>query len=596
MELTVGLFAYIMIYEVPRDVREDEVQSVALLPDFEKDQVSALELQTTNETIRVEKQMDGNWKLVSPDDYPAENRVLEVLFEACLNVHSHKLVSEREIETQPKGLANYGLENPRYVLTLESGGQKHVIRVGDSAPSTTFTYVQVGDEKQLHLASAGFVTYIPPSADLVRSRSLLLMGEDGFDQFEIKTASGGFTAVRGDDGDWRITEPPPVKRADSYKLNLLAEQLRGWEVRAFVRVDNAEAVEKLGLKTPQATLTLSRDDEPLSKIEFGLEPEDQQGIVFARLGFQGNMVMVENRLLQALKLPFSEFRDRRLLNVDPSQVQRIEVDGSEGVFTLQKWPYDHWRFMNHTNLVADPAFTQMMVTNLVSLEILRNGWESDVVTDYKPFGLAQPSQTIKLFTTTNASNGGLTNVHLATLAIGTNDMAGKTFVKTDQGTSVYGVSTTTIDRVPQKVTELRDRRIWSYFLTNVVSVRISEKGKALKLAPNKTGKWSVIEGNGGINVGGFITTLFSVCQLEAEAWVSVPERQLPYLGITADAHSVEIEFNDNGNLVKRKLIIGKQAPNKNGFISTLVDGKPAVFELKQNVYELIRDFMPAPKL
>jgi len=589
--ITLGLFAYVMVYEVEHGADGGTTASFSLLPGFDREQVMAIGLETGGESIRVERNEAGKWDLTAPDSYPAEEQVLKILFDACEKVQSHKLVSAKEVETQPGGLADYGLETPRFRLTIEQKDESLVVEVGADTPAGNFTYVRLGDEEQLHLATSRFASMIPPQADLIRSRSLLLLGEDSFDQLEIKTASGGFTAVRDDNGAWQITQPPPVKRADSYKLNLLAEKLREWEVRAFARIDSEEALEKIGLKTPAAVLTVSRDDEPLARIEFGAAPDGQEGMVFARLGFKGNVVMTTGQLLETLKLPFSEFRDRRLLNIDPAAVQRVEVENAEEAFALQRWPYDQWKFVNPTNLLADDQFVSQMVTNLTALEIMRNGWESDVVSDYQPFGLAEPVQTVRLFATTNLPSGDLTNIPLATLSVGTNTLSGKTFVRTDEAPSVYGIATGVYEEIATDRFELRERRIWDFFLTNVVSVIIAKDGKSVEYRPNKDGQWNV----GSSMLGGFVTTLFSVCQLKAERWLTIEQEEMARLGITPEAHTVEIQFQKNGNMFNRKLIIGKKAPRGNGYAATVVDGTAVAFEMDGNLYGLIQDYMPPPK-
>lgn len=106
--------------------------------DLKTDEVSALEIKANDSTVKVARGEGGLWQLVAPEAAEADQGRVGMLVGQLTYLRA-----ERKIADRVENLAEFGLDQPSYLVTLELvGGKKEVLKVGSDNPRGTSSYLQ----------------------------------------------------------------------------------------------------------------------------------------------------------------------------------------------------------------------------------------------------------------------------------------------------------------------------------------------------------------------------------------------------------------------------------------------------------------------
>jgi hypothetical protein len=307
---------------------------------------------------------------------------------------------------------------------------------------------------------------------------------------------------------------------------------------------------------------------------------------------QTNVVLAPKDLMEALRVPFTDLRERRLLAFAPGAVSHIEARGGEG-FVLQRQPDASWRVSEPQDLPADTTLLRELFSDLLSLEAVE--FEKDVVTDFATYGLVAPLRQFLLKTTlTNAS--GATNVLVAQINFGTNG-AGKLFAHRPDENSVYAVRETDYLRLPAAGWQLRERQLWNFSVTNVIRVTITQGGRTHQLVRTGADDWTFGPGSQGlIREVSLERTMARLGTLQAAAWVARGVEHRARYGFTNDGHQMAIELKTGDKTQTLTLEFGGQSKSLNPYAAVTLEGQAWIFEFPWVVYQDVLRDLTIPKL
>jgi hypothetical protein len=594
---TIGLFAFIFFYERHLGKTPPPPPPVKLAPGLDAASVSAIEVIAKGATNRVELR-DARWRLVQPLAYPAEKLYIEALLKACSELTPHTSISATTTETQPQGAADYGFNPPQIKIRITQQSGDVVMEIGKKSPSEKFVYVRADGTDGIKIVDAGFLNTIPVTSKDWRNRDLVALDDTPFDRLAIQTGSGGFELSRiSSNATWNISLPPPVKRADNFRVAKLIQFLLIQKITDFVTDDPKADLDAYGLKTPAATLSFSQGtNAPIAVVQFGGSPTNQTNFVYARRSTHTNIVVVPKALLNDLNTPFSMFRDRQLLSFLPETIQQIDIKAEE-VISLQRQTNDAWKITSPFPMPADKELVGRFMTNLMSLNVVTNGWVSDVVADYSQFGLAPPRRSYSIFKEIPAA---ATNSPFATIAIGlqpTNEFD-TVLARRLPEEPVYKVALGIENRLPKKAFQLRDRQIWNFNHREAKAITISDKGAKRKLIRNGQKAWIFAEGSQGIiNSAAIDAQVLWLGQLRAAHWAHQSEdpRFLSLLGFSDQSYAISIETHENGATNLFQIQFGKMVPPNIKYAAVKLEGRTTVFQYPLADYLTLSEFLVAPK-
>lgn len=392
-EAPLGDSAYVMLGSGPEVIatRKDVLQLVPRGVDVLRDRqvlpgaterVTRLELHRAGRGFLRLTREQGRWRLQQPVSDRADAGMVGPLLDDLFALRARTFEWDRPTGTNASlqgesdyltRLESYGLADDeasaRIILRLDSDLLSYELIVGKVADATGGTlFAKRRDLDTVITIPAADLGLLVTSADALRERNLFDWAPDAVRQVSIRRGDRKLELSRGLDDRWMITQPVQW-RADPQAVRDLIQALTKWRALAFV--EGAESVEaEAALATPYCTLRLSTavKSPGLNGTEAGPPAPDEVTLVVGVA--TGVMPAVYTRFetnsaIQRLSIsalgafgpdplePLA-YRDRTVLAVPPTDVQRITLDCGGGEETVVRGAAGDWQALALTNAMVAP--------------------------------------------------------------------------------------------------------------------------------------------------------------------------------------------------------------------------------------------------
>jgi len=587
------LFAFIFFFERLPDSKS--AHATTRLAAVAPNEITAIQLKRTNQLMLRVERTNGTWSLTVPVSYPAQPFAVEGLLQRLAELQSTTFISLKEIKSNGRTLADFGLEMPSATLSLLSPNQRVELLFGSKTPPGDGVYVQVPDADGIYVVDAEVYDRLPRGFDEWRDTALIsaaMTKQAGavWNRMEVRTAGRGF-AIQADaaDGVLYLSKPTPA-RADPARLEALLRRVLTAQVVRFENDNPRADPEPYGLQSPEAELVFGLGTNDVFVVQFGKSPTNDSTTVYARRLSHTNIVLVARGVLDALQTSHSDLRDLRLLSFKPAQVDELEIVGPEN-FTVQRQTNGTWIINSSPPQSADANLIRATLERLAHLE---GTVEKDIVTDFAIYGLAAPTRQFVLKAAmTNATGGILSNRVVAQLDLG-GRQGGQFFARSkyQDENSVYTVPAADCDRLPIAAWQLRDRRLWNFTTNQVARVMIRQHGYTRQFNRGPNGEWTLAPGSTGIiNTFGVEECVFRLGQLRATAWVDRGEEKRDRYGITDLSQKITIELKIGDKPQILSVEFGGAAPSKYPYAITTVDGQALIFEFPWDLFSYLQPYL-----
>ncbi len=138
--------------EEPTQDPQTETQTSTPLFDFEKTDVTEIEVQNSKGAYTLTRDGDGNVLINGETELPMNSNTLSAAFDALAGLSSDKVIKENL-----DNASEYGLDTPASVTVRTENGEK-TVKIGVDSPTDEGAYCYVEGESQL-LLSGSTVSY-----------------------------------------------------------------------------------------------------------------------------------------------------------------------------------------------------------------------------------------------------------------------------------------------------------------------------------------------------------------------------------------------------------------------------------------------------
>ena len=333
---------------------------------LEADEITEIELSTTDERVARLRREEGAWVLVSPVAFPADTFAVEGLATALAT-----LVSEGPFES-PGPVEEYGLQDGvAREVAFEAGGGRWVLRLGRDAPVGSRRYLGLADG--VHTAPRFAVNALDKSLDDLRNRDIVDFDRRRVRMLRVRWPGGGVSLVgepESHDEDaalvWRITSPLEAAADQGTVRELLSEIdfLRADGFVDEVLASDAESPFSVTLIGPEG----EEGEEPFElSLRFGMEREDGQILV---RGGTGAWYTVEAARLDDFPRDAFAYRHKALARFSVGDAESVEFyfqprGGGDPVSVVAERTSGGWSSMPEA---MDPDRILPLVSELSRLE------------------------------------------------------------------------------------------------------------------------------------------------------------------------------------------------------------------------------------
>ncbi len=612
MIIAAALFLFILLFErrMP-DTLTSLREAARILPGFDPGNIVQFEIRGLSEipklTLRREKP-GAAWFIIRPEKYPASEYAVGNFVMSLAALPKLSNVAEKSED------GVYGLEKAPIEIHLEDdGGQEWNLKIGAATAAGNGVYLKVTDVPDIYVTDGTLLSRFPEQVNEWKRRIVFPAESEGFDSVKVNHGELTYELTRDPGGQWKLTKP--IETRTSQALAVALEQtIRELRVQKFVETSESGSFQEYGLEDPEGVLTLKRGGIELASLLLGdlmedvsadnsnIAPNNDPNSLdkalaqsrYAKLGNQKDVFLIPEILPKQVLVSALRYRDPFVVNLQPGEVNRLEVRGSEFFVIEQKKDSTNWVYQARPDFPID---NELVTKTLATLSAMRVSKFHDLPNDLKPFGLAPPWRQFVLKNTgdlvnSSADTGATNEVVIAQLNFGFNDLQ-EAFVKRADESSVYQVSPTVLFQLPRGPFQLRDRDLWDFDSATVQTVVISSRDQSRTLQRNEQGQWGLAPGSSGvINPFAVDEALFKISQAEALNWTDQGIDKLQSYQLEEGAFTIKWKTGKGAQAVERQLRFGAISPTtQNPFAATLLDNKWTIFEFSGEVYgELLYAF------
>ena len=265
-----GIFVFLLlvalIFENP--FRKSEYQkkveeATALFPNFNKEQVTKIEIIAKGETTTLSKQ-DSSWAVASMENYPADSEGVKDLLDKVTEFDNANHVSDN-----PKNQAEFQVDSSGVEAKLMGANDKVLAHlfVGKNTPGFLSSYVRVADSNDVYVAQGYLQSVFDKGTRTWKDRTIFNFNKGIVTQINITSPEETVELRLDAENKWQMHQPITAAANQTEVDNLLTtfSQLK--------TDDFAEAKElvEYGLDTPTSSISAILNDGTTATLHVGKE-------------------------------------------------------------------------------------------------------------------------------------------------------------------------------------------------------------------------------------------------------------------------------------------------------------------------------------
>jgi len=307
--------------------------------------VTEVEIKRPDSVVKLKREGDG-WQILEPVKARGDRGPID---ETVTSVITARM--DREIESAPTALGDFGLDKPAAEVTLRlKDGKQLGLVLGAKNPTGVWVYAREAGKPAVFVVGDSVLRDTTrPLADF-RDKAVLAFDQKDVTALEIITRDDTI-AVEQTDGRWKLTRPRALP-ADGDTLRDFLEKLRAARVKEFV-AEAPRSLEPFGLDRPvQVSIHTGRDKDRATKtLLFGRGDPAKKGVYAMRAG-ESAVVVIPDETWAAVPKNVAVLRDKTVVEVERDKVTRLEIESPKGAVTLAQ-ENGRWKITAPEALPAD---------------------------------------------------------------------------------------------------------------------------------------------------------------------------------------------------------------------------------------------------
>ncbi len=225
------------------------------------------------------------------------------------------------------------IDHPSFALALTTNSGKTInLRFGPGSAVGEIVGVQIDGKSRTELVDSSILEKLDKKPEDYREKSLVKISAGEVRQLVITRAEGKL-AFEKTGNDWRMTEPTQMP-AEASEVSSLISTITGLRAAEFVSEDTSDAA-RYQLLSPRTSVffsTQAPSTQPATTapagttIAFGRYDDVLKKNVYASVSGSSSIVKIPVSSIDELKSKKPlDFRDRRVLDVDPADVSKVSI-------------------------------------------------------------------------------------------------------------------------------------------------------------------------------------------------------------------------------------------------------------------------------
>ena len=263
------LLLVVLIFENPfgKSEHEKKVETATpLFPDFDKDQVTKIEIIATDGTTTLSKQ-EGAWIVASMDNYPADS---EGIAELLTKVGEFK--NTQRVSNNPEKQAEFEVDSTGVEAKLMDVNDKVLAHlfVGKITPGFLSSYVRPAGANDVYVAQGNLQSVFNKGTRTWKDRTIFDFNKGIVTELNISSPEETVELRLDTNGIWQMLKPE-ASTVKTTEVDTLLTTFSGLNTDDFA--ETTDALSDYGLDTPQSVISATLNDGTTATLYIGKEEE-----------------------------------------------------------------------------------------------------------------------------------------------------------------------------------------------------------------------------------------------------------------------------------------------------------------------------------
>ena len=237
-----------------------------LFPDFDKEQVTKIEITATDGTTTLSKQ-ESTWVVASMDNYPADSEGI-----AALLTKVDEFKNTQRVSSNPEKQAEFEVDSTGIEAKLIDVHDKVLAHlfVGKITPGFLSSYVRAADSNDVYVAQGNLQSVFNKGTRTWKDRTIFDFNKGIVTELNISSPEETVELRLDAEGTWQMLKPEAAA-ANTTEVDNLLTTLSGLDTDDFA--DAPDDLAEYGLDTPQSVISAALNDSTTATLFIGNEAE-----------------------------------------------------------------------------------------------------------------------------------------------------------------------------------------------------------------------------------------------------------------------------------------------------------------------------------
>ena len=414
----------------------------------------------------------------------------------------------------------------------------------------------------------------PPTSEDEDRVSIVDVEEEQIEAVTIRKQGGEtITVERGEDEKWKFGGGVNVPANDT-EIGFMITNLASMEADRVVQEQVADWAPYQLADNGALSVEMQTEEDDPKKIVFGRETPTGSG-VYARIEGDPRLFTVYNYVKSSFDKSVFDWRQKKLLSVNPDTVSRVSLDLGQRDFEFAKIGADEWQILEPKPLRADDFSVGDLaraVQNAEMTEVLEEGESSGKYPFDSPFA------EVEVVDEKGAHTLTLAKVSDEEYRARSSDLPG-----------VYKVSSSLAESLDKQLDDFRNKKLFDFGFAELgqVDARAGETRVNLR---KQEDKWVIASEDDREADSSKVQTLIDALRnLTATAFPSDEASSHGDYGLASPA--IEVEVQPTGEAAKTEKVVLSDPSAERVYASRA--GEPTVYEVEKNPAQEIREAIVA---
>lgn len=243
------------IWSVNRQDRQPDAGENIPSIEVVEDSITTLEITRSKDERVVLSRVDGQWRVTSPLEAPADQSNVESALSRLADLEIPRVVA-----SQPQNYARLQVDDANAVHVVAKSGDETLADLKVGKYANGLTMVRVGDREEVFGASGSLRYAFDRELKAWRNRKVVNVESADVQSIRVSSKNGTFELERGEEGWQAMKSPKDLEELDPQKVDSLVSMLARLTASDFAPEDLSPA--RAGLTEPAAEITIHVKDQP----------------------------------------------------------------------------------------------------------------------------------------------------------------------------------------------------------------------------------------------------------------------------------------------------------------------------------------------